>query len=78
MLPIAFANVWIGVIVNVELAGALARIHRDEMLAEARIYRLLERGHVRRAGSVRATLARATRALGYAALTLSDALAESS
>jgi hypothetical protein len=64
--------------VNVELIGALARIRREELLAEAHIYRRLKAADAARRGrSMRTTLARAVRAFGYAALSLGDALAES-
>ncbi len=62
---------------NVELIGALARMHRDELLAEALAYRTALAGKRRPRRSVRRYAACAVRALGYAALTLGDALAES-
>jgi len=63
--------------VNVELIGALARIRRDELLAEALAYREAVAGKRRARGSVRRHVASAVRAFGYAALSLGDALAES-
>jgi hypothetical protein len=63
--------------VNVELIGALARMHRDELLAEALEYRKALAGKRRLRRGVRRYAARAVRALGHAALTLGDALAES-
>jgi hypothetical protein len=63
--------------VNVELIGELARLRRDHLLAEALAYRLARAGHPRARHGVRRHVARAMRALGYAALTLGDALAES-
>jgi hypothetical protein len=63
--------------VNVELIGALARIHRDELLAEALAYRKATAEQPARRRGLRRSVARAVRAFGYAALSLGDALAES-
>jgi len=63
--------------VNVELIGALARLRRDQLLADALAYRKARAGHPRARHGVRRRVARMVRALGYAALTLGDALAES-
>lgn len=62
---------------NVELIGALARIHRDELLAEALAHRKASATDRRAGRGLRQRAARALRAFGYAALSLGDALAES-
>jgi hypothetical protein len=63
--------------VNVELIGALARLRRDQLLAEALAYRKARTAKPRARRGLRRYAARVVRALGYAALTLGDALAES-
>ncbi len=62
---------------NVELLGALARIRRDQLLAESLAYRNLRANAPRRRLGMRGRIARVVRALGYAALALGDTLAES-
>jgi len=64
-------------VVNVELIGALARLRRDQLLAEALAYRQARAGQPRARQGVRRNVARAVRAFGYAAVTLGDALAGS-
>jgi len=63
--------------VNVDLIGALARIHRDELLAEALAYRKATATKPRARRGLRQRAAYAVRAFGYAALSLGDALANS-
>jgi hypothetical protein len=60
---------------NFESISSLARIRRDELLAAAAIRRMLVRALPERAPRKR--LARAVRTMGYFALRLGDALAES-
>ncbi|MBC5799643.1 MAG: hypothetical protein GIW94_06650 [Candidatus Eremiobacteraeota bacterium] len=60
---------------NYELAARLAILHCDELLHAAAVRRLLVRPRVRRR-SARARAAASVRAVGHAALTLGDALAE--
>jgi len=61
--------------VNYELAARLALLHRDDLLRSAAVRRLLLRARPR-PRTARARLAVSVRAMGQAALTLGDAIAE--
>jgi hypothetical protein len=60
---------------NIELISSLARIRSDELLHAAAVRRILVRALPERAPRKR--LARAMRSMGYFAVRLGDALAES-
>ena len=60
---------------NIDLIGSLARVRADELLAQAAVRRRLRDG--RMPSNLRRTLARAVRAVGYAAVSLGDRLAAS-
>ncbi len=60
---------------NYELAARLAILHCDELLHAAAVRRLLVRARAQRR-SPRARLAASVRAVGQAAITLGDVLAE--
>ena len=59
---------------NIDVLTSIARCRRDRLLREAANRRMLARAR-RARPAFRATLARAVRAMGYAVLSLGDALA---
>jgi len=61
--------------VHFDLLGSLARIRIDQLLRDAATYRTLAAARPKRR-SLRKRLARVVRAMGHAALSLGDALAQ--